>query len=89
MKKKPKITLIVLLIALIICLIPIPVRIKDGGSVEFTAVLYTYVQWHTDTDVDFIREHPEYRKYYKDGYLVRGKLYFFPNNHSEFSILDD
>lgn len=37
---KKKILIIIGVIALILLLIPVPIKLKDGGSVEYTAVLY-------------------------------------------------
>ena len=44
--KKKNIILIVIIIIFIIMLIPIPVRLKDGGSVEYRAILYKYTKIH-------------------------------------------
>ena len=49
MKSKPKrkkVLLIVLSIILVLCLIPMPMRLKDGGTVMYCAVLYKVVVWH-------------------------------------------
>lgn len=43
MKKK---IIILIIIVLIILLIPVPIRIKDGGSVEYKAAIYKYTQIH-------------------------------------------
>jgi len=43
MKKKCKILLIILFI---ICLIPIPTFYKDGGTVEYSAILYKIIDWN-------------------------------------------
>ncbi|MBQ5498751.1 MAG: hypothetical protein IIT73_03005, partial [Treponema sp.] len=43
MKKKYKILLIILFI---ICLIPIPTFYKDGGTVEYSAILYKIIDWN-------------------------------------------
>lgn len=44
--KKKKIIIIVAIVIFILMLIPIPVRLKDGGSVEYKAVLYKYTKIH-------------------------------------------
>lgn len=44
--KKKKIIIIVAIILFILVLIPIPNRLKDGGSVEYNAVLYQYTKIH-------------------------------------------
>ena len=44
--KKKKIIIIVTIVVFILMLIPIPNRLKDGGSVEYNAVLYQYTKIH-------------------------------------------
>lgn len=44
--KKKRIIIIVAIIIFIIMLIPIPIRLKDGGSVEYKAMLYKYTKIH-------------------------------------------
>ena len=44
--KKKKIMIIVAIVVFILMLIPIPNRLKDGGSVEYNAVLYQYTKIH-------------------------------------------
>ena len=53
MKKK---LIIILIILFIIMLIPIPMRLKDGGSVEYKAILYKVTKVH------------KLNEQYKDGY---------------------
>lgn len=43
---KNKFLLIVIIILLLILLIPIPMRLKDGGSIRFQALLYTVTKYH-------------------------------------------
>lgn len=43
--KKKSIIIIIIIIALIL-LFPIPFRLKDGGSIEFRALLYTVTKYH-------------------------------------------
>ncbi len=38
--------LCILFAVFLLCCIPVPVRLKDGGSVKYTAVLYTLTHWH-------------------------------------------
>lgn len=57
MKKKS--VLIISIIVALILLFPIPFRLKDGGSIEFKALLYTVTQYHKlapieDTDNGYI-----------------------------------
>ena len=52
MKNKKVIILIVVIIALIL-LFPIPMRLKDGGSIKFQAALYSVTKYHQlDLEVD-------------------------------------
>ena len=44
--RNKKMLLIILVVIFIIMLIPIPNRIKDGGSVEYNALLYQYTKIH-------------------------------------------
>ena len=44
--KKKKTIILVLVIILVLMLIPIPNRLKDGGSVEYRAILYKYTKIH-------------------------------------------
>lgn len=44
--KKKNIILIVVIVIFILMLIPIPMRLKDGGSVEYKAILYKYTKIH-------------------------------------------
>ena len=43
---KNKFLLIVIIILLLILLIPIPMRLKDGGSIRFQALLYSVTKYH-------------------------------------------
>ena len=49
-KRKPFKRLIILLI--LILLIPIPYKLKDGGSTEFKSILYTITKYHQLSSVD-------------------------------------
>lgn len=44
MKKKS--ILIVIIIIVLILLFPIPMRLKDGGSIRFQALLYSVTKYH-------------------------------------------
>ena len=44
---KKKIIIIVSIVVFALMLIPIPNRLKDGGSVEYKAVLYQYTKIHS------------------------------------------
>lgn len=43
--KKKAIIILIIIIGLIL-LIPIPMKLKDGGSIEFKAILYTITKYH-------------------------------------------
>lgn len=43
--KKKSVLIIIIIIALIL-LIPIPMRLKDGGSIKFQALLYSVTKYH-------------------------------------------
>ena len=44
--KKKKIIIIVAIVVFVLMLIPFPMRLKDGGSVEYRAILYKYTKIH-------------------------------------------
>ena len=44
--KKKKILIIAIIVLLVILLFPIPMRLKDGGSIEFKALLYSVTKYH-------------------------------------------
>lgn len=43
---KKKMTVGIIVVCLLICLIPIPLRKKDGGSVEYKALFYSVTKYH-------------------------------------------
>lgn len=43
---KKKIILITIIVIAIILLVPIPIRLKDGGSIKFQALLYNITKYH-------------------------------------------
>ena len=51
-KKRRKIILIVCAVVLVLMLIPIRYHVKDGGTVEWRAILYTVSDMHCDAGVD-------------------------------------
>lgn len=55
--------LIIAIIILILLLIPIPNRLKDGGSIEYNAVLYSVTKYHS--------ANPESTKGYDDGWKIK------------------
>lgn len=49
---KKRIVLILIIVIFLILLIPIPFHLKDGGSVEFRALLYTITKYHKLSSVE-------------------------------------
>ena len=47
MKKRVKSSIVIALI----CLIPIPIKYKDGGSIQYRAILYDITKYHR-LDID-------------------------------------
>ncbi len=43
---KKKIILFIVIIITLVLLVPIPFKLKDGGSIEFKALLYTVTKYH-------------------------------------------
>ncbi len=62
MKKKA----IIVVIILLILLFPIKYQLKDGGTVEYKAVLYKFSKVHSLTSV----EEMENEKYYNEGIIL-------------------
>lgn len=62
MEKKKKI-IIAIVILFIIMIIPIPFKLKDGGSVEYKAILYKVTKYHM--------LNPESTKGYDDGWQIK------------------
>lgn len=63
MKKKLIVGICILLLAVL--LIPIPMRLKDGGTVAYTAILYTI------EDVHRLNPDMESEQEYLEGTIVR------------------
>ncbi len=74
---------VLIAIIIVLILIPIPMMLKDGGTVVYSAVLYQVVVWH--------QINPEATEYDKNGhyigtapqFLTGTSFYFFPNNFKE------
>lgn len=49
--KKKNILIIPIILVLVILLLPIPTKLKDGGSIEFKALLYSITKYHKLTPV--------------------------------------
>ena len=56
---KKKLILIVAGVLLLACLFPIPFYLKDGGTVEYKALLYTVSRVHRLVDLDAERPYQE------------------------------
>lgn len=52
MKKNRLIWIVCILFTL--CLIPVPMHYKDGGSINYRAVLYEITKYHQMTDIEGI-----------------------------------
>lgn len=65
MKKKVIVIAAISLLALLL-LIPIPRRLKDGGTVEFTALLYKVSRVHSLADTEETSQGEAYR----DGVII-------------------
>lgn len=75
--KKKKILVIGIILALLIMLVPIPMKLKGGGSIEYRALLYSITKVH--------RLNMESATGYEDGIEIRilgMKIY----NNVEFDI---
>lgn len=66
MKKKRRI--IIAIIILIILVIPVKLQYKDGGTIEYKALTYKIIKWHS---ID---------NFYDNGYKTGTEIHFFPNN---------
>ena len=64
MKKKAIILIFVLLV--VILLVPIPLRLKDGGTIEYRAILYKVSDVHSLATL----EETENGKMYNEGIIV-------------------
>lgn len=45
-KKRKRFLAVFLLLAFVLCCIPIKLAYKDGGTVKYQAVLWSYTQYH-------------------------------------------
>lgn len=59
---KKKIIIIVIIITALIMLIPIPNRLKDGGSVEYRALIYKITKVHRLNELSITG--------YEDGWII-------------------
>lgn len=77
-------------LAFLLCLIPLPRNYKDGGTVEWRAVLYSFIQWKKmDMQMyEMYKTDPEWKDYYQDGYWIKNDFYFFPENLKEHGFFE-
>ncbi|MGN1270181.1 MAG: DUF3221 domain-containing protein [Clostridia bacterium] len=55
--KKKNILIITIIVLLVILLFPIPMKLKDGGSIEFKALLYSVTKYHKLTPANAEKEY--------------------------------
>ena len=70
MKKGVRRSLIALGVVLAIGCVPLPLQLKDGGTVTYNALLYRVVCWHQLTETEGV---------YKTGV----EFHFFPRNFQD------
>ena len=63
---KKKVIIVVIIVILSILLIPIPMLLKDGGTIEYKALLYKVSKVHSLTSV----EEMENGKQYNEGIII-------------------
>jgi len=78
--KKKKILVIGIILVLLIMLVPIPMKLKDGGSIEYRSLLYSITKVH--------RHKMDSATGYEDGIEIKilGMLIY---NNVEFDIYVD
>ena len=80
--KSKKIAKIVIIIILLILLIPIPFKLKDGGTVEWKSLTYSISKVNSIYSIDDIRMG------YKKGVIIKIFNITVFNNEKEFVIVD-
>ena len=61
-----KVTIVMVFVVLLILLVPIPMHLNDGGTVEYKALLYKISKVHSLTSI----EEMENGKQYNEGIIV-------------------
>ena len=61
-----KVIIVMVFVVLLILLVPIPMHLKDGGTVEYKALLYKISKVHSLTSI----EEMENGKQYNEGIIV-------------------
>ncbi len=64
---KKKVIIVMVIVVLLILLVPIPIHLKDGGTVEYKALLYKISKVHSLASV----EEMENGKQYNEGIIVK------------------
>lgn len=67
-KRKKVIIIIIIVLILAVLLVPLPVRNKDGGTVKYKAVLWSYTDYHTLADE--LDENGKYVRGFEVGYKL-------------------
>ena len=65
-----KLTIILCIILITIPLIPVPVEMKDGGTVHYDAILYDIYDVHSITPIAVIPEDPPTEITYSEGFII-------------------
>ena len=73
---KKKTIIVMIFVVLLILLVPIPMHLKDGGTVEYKSLLYKISKVHSLTS----REEMENRKQYNEGIIVEILGFVIYNN---------
>lgn len=73
---KKKTIIVMIFVVLLILLVPIPMHLKDGGTVEYKALLYKISKVHSLTS----REEMENGKQYNEGIIVEILGFVIYNN---------
>lgn len=63
---KKKMIIVITILVLLILLVPIPMHLRDGGTVEYKALLYKVSKVHSLTSV----EEMENGKQYSEGIII-------------------
>ena len=79
---KKKIIIVIIIIVLLIFLVPIPNHLRDGGTVEYKALLYKVTKVHRLISNEEI-ENTEQIKEYADGVIIEILGFEIYNNVNE------
>ena len=62
---KKRIVIGIIVVIFLILLIPIPFKLRDGGSIEFKAILYTITKYHKLNEIS-----EDQQEIYTDGFRI-------------------